>query len=74
MPTISLSDMQLDIEKSAAYFESLSRVLDGHALYLRAQNAVCRQEDLRLIEGQVGSLSVSVSYLKSAALRIAKVA
>jgi len=72
MSTLSLKDMQLDLEDSAAYFDSLSQFLEGHAMYLKAQKVVCRQEDLMLLESHAGNLANSVSYIKSAALRIAR--
>lgn len=72
MSTISLKDMQLDLEDSAAYFDSLSQFLEGHAIYLKAQRAVCRQEDLKLLESHAGSLATSVTYIRTAASRIAR--
>ena len=71
MSTLSLKDMQLDLEDSAAYFDSLTQFLEGHAIYLKAQRVVCRQEDLNLLESHAGNLALSVSYIKNAALRIA---
>lgn len=73
MPTLSLFDMQLDLEESAAHLESLSRMLTGHALYLKANQISTHREDLSLVEGRVGSLALSIQDLKSAALKIAKI-
>ncbi|TDV65739.1 hypothetical protein [Pseudomonas sp. LP_7_YM] len=73
MPTLSLFDMQLDLEESAAHLESLSRVFTGHALYLKASQSSTHREDSSLVEGRVGGLALSIKDLKSAALKIAKI-
>jgi hypothetical protein len=72
MSILSLKDMRLDLEQSAAYFESLSQIFDGHATYLKAQSTECGNEDLKLLESHAGNLAKSMTYIKSAALRIAK--
>lgn len=72
MSTLSLRDMQLDLEQSAAYFESVSKILHGHAIYLKGLRTECRQEDLKLLESHASNLEKSMMYIKSAASRIAK--
>ncbi|WP_296254468.1 MULTISPECIES: hypothetical protein [unclassified Pseudomonas] len=72
MPTLSLIDMQLDLEASVAHLESLSQMLTGHALYLAAFQTPCHHEDLKLVESRVGGLALSIQDLKAAALKIAR--
>ncbi len=65
-----LNSMQRDLEGTAEHLEALSRLLEGHARYLRHANS----GDATFIETRLNGLTASVVDLRCVAQRIGKVA
>jgi hypothetical protein len=65
-----LSNIKLDLEGTAAHLEALSKMLRGHAIFLRHSNP----GDIPSIETQLSALALSVVDLRDVARNIAKVA
>lgn len=74
MPTTHLEEMRDDINDAAHHLETISQMLQSHALFLRSKNLDHLSGHVLLVENRVGALTLSIEDLKGAALRISKVA
>jgi hypothetical protein len=69
-----LGTIQGDLEHTAAHLEALSRMLQGHALFLRHSTYADSSADIDFIERHLHGLAESVTDLRGVARNIAKVA
>lgn len=74
MPSFRLNHMQQDLEETAAHLEALSKVLEGHAIFLHNRKITGQSEDRLLIERRLAGLAISIQDLRGAALNISRVA
>ncbi|MFF7708344.1 hypothetical protein [Pseudomonas sp. NPDC007930] len=69
-----LENILLDLEGTAAHLAALSKVLEGHAVYLRHMPGPDNGADIDSIERQLNGLASSISDLRGVAQKISKVA
>lgn len=69
-----LNTIQHDLEDTATHFDALSRMLQGHALYLRHSRLTNSSDDIDFIESRLNGLALSISDLRGVARNISKVA
>ncbi|WAH57168.1 hypothetical protein LZ023_29885 [Pseudomonas silvicola] len=69
-----LGTIQHDLEHTAAHLEALSRMLEGHALFLRRSTYSDNTADIAFLENHITGLAASVTDLRGVAQNIAKVA
>lgn len=69
-----LDNIQHDLEDTATHLDALSRMLRGHALYLRHSRLSDNSADIAYIERHLSGLDLSISDLRGVARNISKVA
>ncbi|WP_213881637.1 hypothetical protein [Pseudomonas sp. dw_358] len=69
-----LDNIQHDLEDTAAHLDALSRMLRGHAHYLRHSRIGNNSADIDFIENHLSGLAVSISDLRGVAHNISRVA
>jgi hypothetical protein len=63
-----------DLEDTAAHLAALSRVLEGHARYLRGSRCGDKLADIDSIEHRLDGLAASILDLRGVAEQISRVA
>lgn len=69
-----LDTIQHDLEDTAAHLSALSKMLEGHALYLRHSRHGNNLAEIDSIETRLSGLAASIVDLRGVAQKIAKVA
>lgn len=69
-----LDIIQHDLEDTAAHLSALSRMLEGHALYLRHSRHGDNVAEIDSIESRLSGLAASIVDLRGVAQKIGKVA
>ncbi|WP_311969905.1 hypothetical protein [Pseudomonas baltica] len=69
-----LDIIQHDLEDTAAHLAGLSRMLEGHARYLRHSRYIDNLAEIDSIEHRLDELAASILDLRGVASNIAKVA
>lgn len=69
-----LNNIQIDLEDTATHLAALSRMLEGHARYLRRSHCADHSLEIESIEHRLQGLAASIADLRGVAGEIAKVA
>jgi hypothetical protein len=69
-----LDTIKNDLEETAAHFEALLSMLQGHATYLRSSKYGDKTEEIELVERSYAGVAESLLELRKAADKIPKAA